>query len=943
MLGKAWEENLDEIVADGKGVDLVCVTGDVAFDGKPDQYDEAEELLQATLDRLGLDISRLFMVPGNHDINRNLKKREWKELRDSLSKKTAKRIGDWLAGGKTPTGLAADHRRKILERQTAFRLWIDKKLGRTELLPKCSRHGRLGYQCRVELPGISQPIYVIGLDSAWLCGDDSDKGSAWLTETQVKAHVTGEEGQTLDGYRLALVHHPLEALADGNQSRQLLAEHIDLLLHGHEHDSDALRWQVSAEGLCESAAGCLYEHDSFPCSFQVIDVLLDEAGRPAGYHVRFRTWSAQGTWCDDERFQQNMPEAADAPVESAEPVPADDAPEPIPTDDAPEPVPMDDAPEPMPAEPRVFVGRQGELAELEEALLSTEGEIRPVAIGTADGIHGVGKSYLAQQFCDLHADKYPGGILRLALDSRAERTAQSLATELCDQLKMPAAPAEIFTRLAERLRNPRTLVLILDVDQAESAQTVANLARRLAGCALLVTGRHRDLGNSEEGWTRLALSPLGAEEGLEQLRRELGVDANRFDTNSLRRFVETLGGVPLAIHLAAGLLRGGGTVEGFLARLYNLEPLDSGDRLTSERARGILDASFSLSWDVLCDALGKNAETLVAGYVALGHGPRSGFGPSLGAAVAGLTQPSYEELCVVARSLCLLEPADRGRCRLHPLLADWLARQSEERPVIDRMTDWFLARLPEQPVEGHLRQDTAWREVQAESDALADWLARVPAERMPEIEKAASFYALRHGPFYLWRNFCQRGLEECQDDAARSNLLWTLGQVARRAGDLNLAESAAHEKVNVDSQREDEREVARAAGLLADILQDRGDFEEATRIREDELLPVYQRMGDERACAVTWGKIADILQARGKLEEATRIRQEEQLPVYERLGDERGLLVTRASLAQCLLERKQRGDRTKAAELLTKALKVAERLHLPEAQTIRWIQTEHRL
>ncbi len=42
-----------------------------------------------------------------------------------------------------------------------------------------------------------------------------------------------------------------------------------------------------------------------------------------------------------------------------------------------------------------------------------------------------------------------------------------------------------------------------------------------------------------------------------------------------------------------------------------------------------------------------------------------------------------------------------------------------------------------------------------------------------------------------------------------------------------------------------------------------------------------------RSKAVTQGKIAEILQARGELDEALRIRREEQLPVFERLGDVR--------------------------------------------------------
>jgi hypothetical protein len=44
---------------------------------------------------------------------------------------------------------------------------------------------------------------------------------------------------------------------------------------------------------------------------------------------------------------------------------------------------------------------------------------------------------------------------------------------------------------------------------------------------------------------------------------------------------------------------------------------------------------------------------------------------------------------------------------------------------------------------------------------------------------------------------------------------------------------------------------------------------------------------DVRSRALTMGKIADILESRGDLDEALRIRGEEQLPVYERLGDVR--------------------------------------------------------
>jgi tetratricopeptide (TPR) repeat protein len=93
--------------------------------------------------------------------------------------------------------------------------------------------------------------------------------------------------------------------------------------------------------------------------------------------------------------------------------------------------------------------------------------------------------------------------------------------------------------------------------------------------------------------------------------------------------------------------------------------------------------------------------------------------------------------------------------------------------------------------------------------------------------------------------------------------------------------------------------------MIADILQARGQVDDALRIYREEQLPAYERLGDVRAKAVTMGQIADIVQARGQLDEALRIRQEEQLPVYERLGDVRAKAVTMGKIADILKARGQ--------------------------------------
>ncbi len=116
-------------------------------------------------------------------------------------------------------------------------------------------------------------------------------------------------------------------------------------------------------------------------------------------------------------------------------------------------------------------------------------------------------------------------------------------------------------------------------------------------------------------------------------------------------------------------------------------------------------------------------------------------------------------------------------------------------------------------------------------------------------------------------------------------------------------EALAHARSALELAGGEARTRAWAHGQIADILQARGDLDEALRIRREEEIPVYEKLGDVRARAVTMGKIGDILQARGGLDEALRIRREEQVPVYERLGDTRARAITMGKIADVLAAR----------------------------------------
>jgi hypothetical protein len=287
-----------------------------------------------------------------------------------------------------------------------------------------------------------------------------------------------------------------------------------------------------------------------------------------------------------------------------------------------------------------------------------------------------------------------------------------------------------------------------------------------------------------------------------------------------------------------------------------LGPVSRADPTFHERSRQLLSGTFDLSLDALARAGGEAGEGWRAALHTLGFAPAAGFGESLGAAIANLSAAEFGALRRAAAALSLLDRVPRGRAgtafRLHPLLAELGRARADKDAAIARMTEWFAARLP----YGGEDQGRCWQEVQDETAALIEWLPQVPGPDRARVERAGSWFAIIAGPFHAWLRFCDNTLAGDLSDEGRSHFLWTLGNVALRGGLPDRALAAAEEKRELDSKRGDEFGAALASGQIADVLQARGDLDEALRIRREEELPVYERLGDVRAKAVTMGKIA---------------------------------------------------------------------------------------
>ena len=588
----------------------------------------------------------------------------------------------------------------------------------------------------------------------------------------------------------------------------------------------------------------------------------------------------------------------------------------------------------------VFVGRREELQQLQRALLMNPQQ--PVAITAVYGMAGVGKSWLADHFYATHQAQFAGGYQRVVLNPDNPMSAELLLADLAERLQIAAPKAQLAAQVAWRLNQPRTLVHVENVDSNAAVAVATQFCQLLPHCSVVLSGRIDHFGKAQR-WQQVTLKPFQTADALAQLQEELHwLGAENPALADAQRLVMVLGGLPLAIHLAAGYLAAGYDVEAFLYELhatgFNLPPEDASDGLYNrDQVRAVLHSTFQLSLRLFAEQARQwdNAPDVLA---CLGYAPSAGFGLNMAATLMELDEMPARSLLLTAQKLSLIEliQTEPHRWQVHPLLADYLRQRLPDNTASARLHVWFLQRLLEPPAAAGQPADySSWHELNAEHAALSEWLANVPADWQVATERAGSKYAMRNGLFAHWVSFCQRALQNpTLTDEQRSNVLFTLAYVAHSSGDVETALRIAHDKVTLDGKNHNEREATLAKGKIADILQARGQLDEALRIRQQEELPVYERLGEVREIAITKGKIADILQARGQLDEALRIRQQEELPVYERLGDLRALLVGRANLAILYLQRGTEGDRQQANELLCWSLQAAQQMQLPEAGQI---------
>lgn len=226
--------------------DIIFCTGDIAFgetSGAPlkEQYQDAAKFFDDLLHCCDLTKDRLFLVPGNHDVNRkNISSDQQARLVEMAEK-------------------SRNHVKEINER------FADCSFDHKHAMGRLVEYGQFIQEYRPELYKENYHLYahtlevndytvgIAGFNSAWSCAGPEDDRHVWLA-SEWQFNYMSEKINSAD-IRIGLIHHPFDWLSEAEQhdAENRASRSLHFLLHGHTHTS----WVRPTENCIQLAAGAV--------------------------------------------------------------------------------------------------------------------------------------------------------------------------------------------------------------------------------------------------------------------------------------------------------------------------------------------------------------------------------------------------------------------------------------------------------------------------------------------------------------------------------------------------------------------------------------------------------------------------------------------------------------------------------------------------------------
>lgn len=268
---------------EGLRPDVVAVTGDLAERGTPGEFRAFEAFARGLMAHLGLPLSRLLIVPGNHDISRPKAQAYFLECEAHEQQPVAPYWPKW------------EFYKGLFDR-----LYAD--------VPTYAFTEEQPWTC-YELPELG--LVVAGLNATMAESHRETDHYGQVGEDQARAFADRLKAAQQRGWmRIGLVHHNVvrgavlddENLRDADTLRAVLRGRLNLLLHGHTHRTSEEFWGPRLPILGTGSAAVVAEARPRGVGNQLQILRL----RADGYDRWCRTWlEDQRRWAPDVRLSDS--------------------------------------------------------------------------------------------------------------------------------------------------------------------------------------------------------------------------------------------------------------------------------------------------------------------------------------------------------------------------------------------------------------------------------------------------------------------------------------------------------------------------------------------------------------------------------------------------------------------------------------------------------------